>query len=175
MRRACTVVCSLLLVGAAGCGGGGSSGSDDWSIATNAVAAGQPLAVVELSDLDDVVRSTTEFTGGPLIVNFWYASCEPCKREMPLLAEFHDERGDEVAVLGVNMGDPRAVAANFALNYRVGFPVLLDDEGVLAAAMKIGLAPTTLFVSADGRVAQQVAGELTRDELDDAVARIAGP
>lgn len=174
MRRVLSVGCALLAaVALAGCGG--SSAPDAASIATNAVVSGEPLAVVELLDLRDELRSTAEFTGRPLVVNFWYASCEPCKREMPLLAEFFDERGDEVAVLGVNMGDPRTVAANFAENYRVGFPVLLDDEGVLSSAMRIGLAPTTLFVSSDGTVVDQVAGELTRDELDDAVARIEGP
>jgi hypothetical protein len=80
-----------------------------------------------------------------------------------------------VGVLGVNMGDPRTVAANFAANYRVGFSVFLDDEGILSSAMKIGLAPTTLFVSADGTVVDQVVGELTRSELDDAVTMIEGP
>lgn len=174
MRRALIVGCSLLVAAvASGCGG--SPATDGPSIATNAVTSGEPFATVELRDLGDAVRSTAEFTGRPLVVNFWYASCEPCKREMPLLAEFFDQRGDEIAVLGVNMGDPRTVAANFAANYRVGFPVLLDDEGILSSAMKIGLAPTTLFMSADGTVVDQVAGELTRDELDEAVARIAVP
>lgn len=174
MRRAVFVGCSLLVaVATAGCGGSSSGGEP--SIATNAVVAGEPLAVVELPDLGDELRSTGDFVGRPLVVNFWYASCEPCKREMPLLAEFFDERGGEIAVLGVNMGDPRTVAANFAENYRVRFPVLLDSEGVLSSAMKIGLAPTTLFVSADGTVVDQVAGELTRDELDAAVAQIEVP
>ena len=174
MRRSLPFCCVLLgAVVLAGCGG--SPAPDDASIATNAVVAGEPLAVVELLDLTDTLRSTAEFTGRPLVVNFWYASCEPCRREMPLLAEYFDERGDVVAVLGINMGDPRTVAANFAENYRVRFPVLLDDEGVLSSAMRIGLAPTTLFVSADGTVVDQVAGELTRDELVAAVAQIAGP
>jgi thiol-disulfide isomerase/thioredoxin len=173
MRHVFFVGCSLLVGVVVGCGN--STGAGDPSIATNAVVSGQPLEVVTLLDLDGAVRSTAEFTGRPLVVNFWYASCEPCKREMPILAEFFDERGDEVGVLGVNMGDPRTVAANFAANYRVGFSVLLDDEGVLSSAMKIGLAPTTLFVSSDGSVVNQVAGELTRSELDDAVAIITGP
>ena len=173
MRRALPVVSAFLLGVPASCGAASDQGGA--SIATNAVQSGEPLAVVELVDLDGMTRSSLEFTGRPLVVNFWYASCEPCKREMPLLAEFFDERGDEVAVLGVNMGDTRTVAANFAQNHEVGFPVLLDDEGVLSSAMRIGLAPTTLFVAPDGTVIDQVAGELTRDELEDAVARISGP
>ena len=173
MRHVFFVGCSLLVGVVVGCGN--STGAGDPSIATNAVVSGEPLAVVELLDLDGAMRSTAEFTGRPLVINFWYASCEPCKREMPILTEFFDARGDEVGVLGVNMGDPRTVAANFAANYRVGFSVLLDDEGVLSSAMKIGLAPTTLFVSADGTVVDQVVGELTRSELDDAVTMIEGP
>jgi thiol-disulfide isomerase/thioredoxin len=174
MRRVLPVVCAMLTV-AAGCADASPSAGDEWAIPTNAVPSGAPLAVVELADLDGVLRSTAEFTGRPLVVNFWYASCEPCRREMPLLAGFHDERGDEVAVLGVNMGDPRTVAANFVANHGVRFPVLLDDEGELSAAMRIGLAPTTLFVAADGRVVDQVAGELTSDELAEAVSRIVVP
>lgn len=174
MRRALPVVCAVLAV-AAGCAEASPAAGDDVTIATNAVPNGAPLEVVELADLDGVLRSTAEFMGRPLVVNFWYASCEPCRREMPLLADFHDQRGEEIAVLGVNMGDPRTVAANFAANHGVGFPMLLDDEGELSAAMRIGLAPTTLFVTADGRVVDQIAGELTPDELDEAVSRIAVP
>ena len=174
MRRAPSVVCALSLVVVTGCAGDQMTGND-WTIATNAVPNDMTLAVVALVDVTGTRRSTAEFTGRPLVVNFWYASCEPCKREMPVLAAFHEERGGDITVLGVNMGDPSVVASNFVANHQVGFPVLLDDEGVLAAAMRIGLAPTTLVVAPDGTVVHHVAGELTRDELDQAVAHLEVP
>ncbi|NDD87046.1 MAG: TlpA family protein disulfide reductase, partial [Actinobacteria bacterium] len=30
--------------------------------------------------------SSADWIGTPLVLNFWYSTCEPCRREMPLLA-----------------------------------------------------------------------------------------
>ena len=48
---------------------------------------------------------------GPLVVNLWDSYCGPCREEMPVLQEFHDQYGDRVGVLGIDYEDPQTVSA----------------------------------------------------------------
>lgn len=137
----------------------------DPSIATNAVAIGRDLPNIELEDLDGSRIRTIDLADGPLILNFWYSTCEPCRREMPALEAVHREFSGRVTMVGVNIADSPTAAANFAARYDVTFPILLDPTGRLTAAVGIGGAPTTLFIGSDGRIVEQVAGEMTRDRI----------
>ena len=42
---------------------------------------------------------------GPMVINLWQARCGPCRKEMPALEEFHQQYGDQVAVLGIDFND----------------------------------------------------------------------
>jgi thiol-disulfide isomerase/thioredoxin len=42
---------------------------------------------------------------GPMVINFWASWCDPCRKEMPALEEFHEQYGERVRVLGVDVND----------------------------------------------------------------------
>lgn len=134
-------------------------------IVTNADATGRMLPDVALNAVDGTVVNTTSLVGRPLLINFWYSTCEPCRREMPALADAHAAFGDRVDFVGVNMSDPAVVARNFADRYGVAFPILLDNGSALTLELGIAIAPTTLFVDTDGNIVEQVSGELTAEDL----------
>jgi peroxiredoxin len=142
---------------------------DDVTIATNAMAIGRALPDVELVSLDGTPTRTTDLADGPLILNFWYSTCEPCRREMPALEAVHREFSGRVTMIGVNIADSPTAAANFVARYGVTFPILLDPAGRLTTAIGIGGAPTTLFVASDGRIVEQVAGEMTEVRIREIV------
>lgn len=141
------------------------------TIATNASVLGDDLPRVSLQALDGGSVSTDDWLGRPLILNFWYSTCEPCRREMPALEAVHRSFGGRVALVGVNIADSPTAAANFAQRYEVTFPIVLDPDGRLTAAVGVGGAPTTLFVDAAGRIVEQVAGELTVERIESIVER----
>lgn len=134
-------------------------------ISTNVDATGSALPDVTLQTTSGESVTMGSFTGRPLLVNFWYSTCEPCRREMPALADAYTEFGDRVEFIGVNMSDPAVVAQNFADRYGVTFPILLDNGSALTLELGISIAPTTLFVDATGLIVDQVSGELTEDEI----------
>ena len=136
------------------------------SIALNRQSEGTLLATTGIESLTGDVVSTASLLGQPLIVNFWYSTCEPCRREFPVLAAAHAARGDTVRFVGVNINDSAAVTADFAARYGAEFEQYRDPNGVLTAAMGIATAPVTLFVDAGGIVVRQVAGEITAAMLD---------
>lgn len=156
-----------------GSGSADDSGSDSirlespsGSIALNRQSEGTLLATAGIESLTGDVVSTASLLGQPLVVNFWYSTCEPCRREFPVLAAAHAERGDVVRFVGVNINDSAAVTADFAARYGAEFEQYRDPNGVLTAAMGIATAPVTLFVDAGGIVVRQVAGEITATMLD---------
>lgn len=115
-----------------------------------------------------------ELRGRPVILNFWYASCPPCQQEMPLLQRAADEHPD-VAVLLVDHRDAGRTARNFADARRIRAPVLLDEDGRVAAAYHVTGFPTTVFVRPDGTEEGRHPGALTDTDLAANLVNLAGP
>jgi peroxiredoxin len=89
---------------------------------------------------------------------------------MPVLANAHDKYGSKISFLGLNMNDSASVAKEFAEKYNVNYEIAFDPSGAFISSLGIATAPTTLFVSKDGVVLDQVAGELTAEKLDGLIA-----
>lgn len=141
----------------------------DPGIGTNAPLAGKPLADAPLTELDGT-RTTLQAVlaaanGRPLVVNVWFSTCQPCKRELPHFAAVSADLGDEVAFLGINPNDTADTARSFAAQFGVTYPTYLDPDGAVLTANGIATFPSTLFVRADGTVARLKAGEISEDEL----------
>ena len=79
-------------------------------------------------------RRTT--AGEVLVVNFWYASCAPCRAEAPTCEDLEPEFADEgVSFLGVNVRDQADTALAFDESYGITYPSIIDvnDGGVQLA------------------------------------------
>jgi thiol-disulfide isomerase/thioredoxin len=117
---------------------------------------------------------------GPMVINLWQARCEPCRREMPALEEFHQRHGDRVAVVGIDFNDVQPGAA-LELAERTGatYPSIADPGGELMAEDVFAVArrglPAFVFVDADGVVVGQASGGVeSAAEVEDLVAEHLG-
>lgn len=68
-----------------------------------------------------------EAKGRVVVVNFWAVWCEPCKREMPMLARVsreYEARG--VTFIGASIDDPEEIdkARSFARKTSVSYPLV---------------------------------------------------
>jgi thiol-disulfide isomerase/thioredoxin len=111
---------------------------------------------------------------GPMIVNFWQASCHPCRQEMPALASYARHQS-AVGVLGVDILDVQPGAAlQLARDSGVGYPLVADPAGNLVGRKPIprnvGL-PFTAFVDASGRVVHLESGAMVSEKDVAAAAR----
>ncbi|MBE7324013.1 TlpA family protein disulfide reductase [Nocardioides sp. Y6] len=95
---------------------------------------------------------------GPAVINLWASWCTPCRKEMPLLEEFHQEHGSEVQMIGVDFQDnqvdgPKGAKA-LAEETGVTYPLHTDFEGQIAEAPmpRVPSLPFLLFVDAEGQV-----------------------
>lgn len=141
-------------------------------IATNSRLIGQKLPDLALTSTNDETISISNLFGKPMIVNVWYSTCEPCRREMPVLASAADRYLNKVRFVGINIKDSANVAKEFADSYGVKFDLLLDTNGQFITTLGIATAPMTLAVNAQGQVIGQVAGEISAEKLDELVKEL---
>jgi thiol-disulfide isomerase/thioredoxin len=106
-----------------------------------------------------------DYRGKPLIVNVWGSWCPPCRQEMPDFEKVHRSLGDRVQIVGLDRGDGRGAATDFAAQHGITYPLLFDSQDIFAPALGVEIMPTTLLVSADGVVVKSHAGPLDADEL----------
>jgi cytochrome c biogenesis protein CcmG/thiol:disulfide interchange protein DsbE len=109
---------------------------------------------------------------GPALVNLWASWCGPCREEMPLLEEFHQQHGDEVSVLGIDYQDAQpAKAAELVAQTGVTYQLVTDPDGEVSgqgAFPNLRGLPFWALVDADGMVTHLKAGEV--DTVDEIVA-----
>lgn len=158
-----------------GGGSGGGAGTacavqPQVAAAIDAVAQGELAALTptalgrgygDLAFADDTGRpmSLADFSGTPLLVNFWATWCVPCREEMPALnalAARYDVEDFQIVTVNLDLGEDGAIKAqkfleeegldNLALYTDSSFEAF---ERLKREAVAIGL-PATLLVDEEG-------------------------
>ena len=125
------------------------------SIETNASVAGTQLPTAMLEDNAGNSVSTADLVGQPLVINYWYSTCAPCKKELPDFAAVHADLGDRIRFVGVNPYDTPEVNETFARDRGVQYELLRDPGDSYGSTIGVATAPFTIFVRADGTIARQ--------------------
>jgi len=111
--------------------------------------------------------TSEEHLGDPIVVNFWFAGCPPCRLEARDLAALHEEFvGDGVQFIGVNILDQPETAITFAREFGIAYPSLMDVESgavrlAFAGEASPNAVPTTVVLDRDHRVAARINGLIT--------------
>ena len=112
---------------------------------------------------------SAESLDGPALVNFWYASCAPCRVEAPHLADLSQEFAEDVSFVGVNVRDAAETAAAFERNFNIDYPSIEGRDGKVllefADYVPPQAVPTTLILDDQGRVAARVLGAVEHSTL----------
>lgn len=110
-----------------------------------------------------------QLRGRPAVVNFWYAGCAPCRAEAPHLVALHEEFGERIGFLGVNLRDEKGTAEAFERTFSVDYPSIEDRQGKvlleLAEFVPAQAVPTTLVLDAEGRAAARILGQIDESVL----------
>jgi peroxiredoxin len=127
------------------------------------------LLALSLPDTAGKEQSFGQWKGKLLIVNFWATWCEPCVTEMPSLQVFWDRHaGEEIAIIGVNLGEGEARIRAFTERTGTTFPILLDRDGVAKKNWNIRGVPATFVLDGAGRIRYSHVGGL--DFSDESIA-----
>jgi peroxiredoxin len=134
------------------------------SLDTNDAVVGKQLPNVDLTDLEGNTIALQSFVGSPIILNFWYSTCEPCRREIPAFVEAQ-QSNTNIQFVGFNMNDSPEMVKAFGEKYGINYPIVFDQSGTVIRELGIVTAPSTLFIDRDGNIVDQVAGEISSDKL----------
>ena len=135
-----------------------------------AMLTGAPAQSFDVRRTDGRIDSLARHRGQVVLMNLWATWCTPCREEMPALQRFSREYKGKVVVIGVDQGEASSVAAAFARDRGVTFPILVDEQQQYGRAYQgIGL-PTSVIVARDGHVVKGVDGPMTLEQMRDAVA-----
>ena len=149
-------------------GGGGGAGGPGGG---PSMLAGAPAQSYDVKALDGTTSGIDRFRGRVLLVNLWASWCAPCRSETPALERlFAAERAHGLTVVGIDQGESQSAAAGFAKEMKLTYPILLDEDQRYGRAYAAVGLPTSLVVDRGGRIVRGIDGELSYDQMHDAVA-----
>lgn len=123
--------------------------------------ARQPVPALFATDLNGQLWRLSDLRDKAVLINFWASWCEPCRAEMPSLQALAQQHGpDQLIVLAVNFKEALPTVQRFVQQTSLQLPVILDPQGVMARQWSIKIFPSTVMISADGRVQGVLRGEL---------------
>jgi peroxiredoxin len=118
------------------------------------IVAGQTAPVFSLKSIDGTKYSLPELLArGPVFVSFFKVSCPVCQFTFPFLERLYKRYGGkDVTFLGISQDNARATK-EFADEYGVTFPTVLDAEGYPTSnAYGLTNVPTSFLIDTDGSV-----------------------
>lgn len=118
--------------------------------------------------------SLASFRGTPVVLNFWASWCVPCRKELPAFQAVAEQVAGRAAFVGVNHQDSRRLALALLEETGIRYPAAYDPHGKVAAANGLFGMPTTLFISAEGKILERRTGELSHPELQRTLKRLFG-
>jgi len=131
-------------------------GLDPPGIATSTdIGDAAPDFVLETPDGGRLRFSDTR--GKPVLVNFWASWCAPCREEMPEIVRANAAHAqDGLLVLTVDLQESDAQVREFAADFGMTFPIVIDRTGQVADSWRINGpvkgVPASYFIDRDGIV-----------------------
>ena len=121
------------------------------------------------------VLRLSQLAGKPVVINFWFPSCPPCRLEMPDLEKtFREHEDDGVEFIGVQQlgldsaEDGQEFIDEFGVTYAVGPD---SDNSILINHQVTGF-PTTVFLSKSHEVVRKWTGLLNAEKMEEFVQEL---
>ena len=112
----------------------------------------------------------SDFSGKPVVLNFWATWCPPCKKELGDFDAMYKKYGEEVQFMMVDLtdGDSETIAGveAFVKENAYSFPVFYDTKQSGVIAYGINAIPQTFIINEKGEIAASFYGMTTGKELE---------
>jgi peroxiredoxin len=123
-----------------------------------------------LKDLKGKTTRLADYRGKVVLLNFWYSTCPPCRKETPDLTALHDAYKEHgFTVLGISMDEvliPQArgkALEEFLRTSPLPYPILIADQKTIDAYGGIPVQPISFLVDRTGIVSHVYWGAFSGD------------
>lgn len=124
----------------------------------------------QVTDLEGAGRTLGDWTGKPLVLNFWGTFCPPCTEEMPALQRQAAKWAEQgVGIVGMNLGENAVTVESFIRQYGIQFPIYMDVDDSVRKTYGVNQYPTTFFIRPDGKIHKIIIGKMDEAAIDSTV------
>ncbi|MFA5056363.1 MAG: redoxin family protein [Dehalococcoidia bacterium] len=103
-----------------------------------------------LSTLDGGQIRLADLKGKTVVLVFWTTGCGACIYQMPFLEEAHDELGNDVEFVNINIGEDSYQVQAVIDYYGFSLPVALDSDEMVSTDYNIIYTPTNIIIDKYG-------------------------
>lgn len=136
----------------------------DFTLPILANATDAQLRDADAADSKFALLNLSDYRNKVVYLNFWQASCAPCRESLPLLTKHRDEFAERgVEILAVNTDVNPAAALALVAKFAVNYPVVSDPGAQVASRYGLSGLPTAYLIARDGRVHQVREGFASQD------------
>jgi len=112
-----------------------------------------PAPDFTLEGADGQRMQLSDLRGEIVMINFWASWCGPCRQEMPLLDQLHNQyKALGFTVLGVNVEENPVKAKDLLKQIPVSFPILFDSDNKVSKRYNVIAMPSTILVDRNGNM-----------------------
>ena len=157
----------IIVIAAVACGSDGDAKS-----VAEVAAGGSNIEVGTAPDVTGETFTHGDFSldkheGKPVLINFWFPSCPPCRAEMPDLQAAYEKYGDDVAFIGVQqLGlDSAANGQAFTRDLGLTYPNMPDVGSTVQFGYEVFSFPSTIFLDNNHNIARTWTGIIGEEQL----------
>ena len=132
---------------------------------------GQPAPEFTLREMDGSEFTLTSQHGKVVLLDFWATWCMPCRMEMPILQDLHEEFASRgLMVVGITRDRVPEIRA-FLDAQGITFPALIDDTSDVNKAYLVNGIPVGIIIDAQGNVSSYFPGLRSKQEWREGLER----
>ena len=124
---------------------------------TTEPVSGPPVRITGVDVSSGEPVGLDDYAGKPVVLTVWASWCQACPKQAAPLGEFAGKH-DEAGFLAVDTQEDVAPARAFLAANGLDLPTIADEDGHIAAKLGVRELPTTLFLTADHRIARMWEG-----------------
>ncbi len=125
------------------------------------------------TDTKGIAHKLSQYQGKWVVVNFWATWCPPCRKEIPDLSDFHEDKNNAV-VIGINY-EPNISPdklKKFIDLYLINYPITIVNDDIIAALGEPRGLPMSILIDPQGNIVKKIAGMVDDRKLKKLMIKI---
>lgn len=126
-----------------------------------------------LTDIDGNEFSLSDYQGKVVLLDFFYIDCPPCREEMPHLKTLHEEFGEDLVIISIDVNPYDTVEdlQVFKEEQGIGWTIARDTAGV-SDEYNVQFVPTLVLIDPEGYIRYRHVGFTHESVLSEEITEI---